>query len=102
MTRLKELEILTESYQTLQDTTGTYNCLVKTSRDEAEQDFVVEVVQAPIIKPFPEEQFVLVGDSINLTCEAYGIPRPEVAWSVGGYSKLMITVREGTDQVCGQ
>ena len=70
--------------------------------DEAEQDFAVEVVQAPIIKPFPEEQFVLVGSSVNLSCEADGIPRPGVAWSVGGYPKLQITVREGTDQVCDQ
>ena len=93
-------EILIESHQIEQDTTGTYKCLVKTSRDEAEQEFAVEVVQAPIIKPFPEEQFVLVGDSVNVTCEADGIPRPEVSWSVGGYSKLQITVREGTDQVC--
>ena len=59
----------------------------------------MEVVQAPIIKPFPEEQFVLVGSSVNVSCEADGIPRPEVAWSVGGFSKLQVTAREGTDQV---
>ena len=59
----------------------------------------MEVVQAPIIKPFPAEQFVLVGNSVNVSCEADGIPRPEVAWSVGGFSKLQVNVREGTDQV---
>ena len=79
--------------------TGTYKCVVKTAEDEAEREFRVEVAQAPIIAPLPEEQFVLVGGAVRLRCEAEGIPRPEASWDDGGYPELgMLNVREGTDQ----
>ena len=91
--------ILLQFFYSPKDTTGTYKCVVRTAEDEAEQEFRVEVAQAPIIAPLPEEQFVLVGGSVKLRCEAEGIPRPEASWDDGGYAELgMLNVREGTDQ----
>ncbi len=70
---------------------GTYTCVAKNERGEAErnvvlrhEDVVVPVAVssevAPSFKERPKDQMGLDGDRIVVSCKVLGSPRPEVTW----------------------
>ena len=61
---------------------GRYKCKVKTLRDEASAEVPLRViVNAPVITKFSEHQKVFSGTSLELECQATGIPSPETSWT---------------------
>ena len=46
------------------------------------------------IAVFPEDSSVYVGDSIILSCVAYGLPLPTITWLKGGESLVNVTLRD--------
>ena len=61
---------------------GRYKCKVKTLRDEASAEVPLRViVNAPVITKFSDHQKVFSGTSLELECQATGIPAPETTWT---------------------
>jgi hypothetical protein len=73
---------------------------VSTKLDRSSQIFSVEVVQSPVIKPFPEVQYVLAGGYFNLSCLATGMPEPTATWYGTEEQSLLIVdkVLKGTNE----
>jgi len=61
---------------------GTYKCTVTTLRDEASSEVPLRViVNAPVITKSSPNQRVFSGTSLDLECQANGIPLPETKWT---------------------
>lgn len=70
---------------------GRYRCRVKTQGDEESAEVPVRViVNAPVITSHSPHQRVFSGSSLDLQCDANGIPDPEISWT---FNKTSTQVR---------
>ena len=70
-----------EIHDTRSNDTGTYTCLASISEFEATASFNLTVVTAPaLITEPPNNQTVITGDNVILSCTATGIPLPSITW----------------------
>ncbi|NXL95018.1 HMCN2 protein, partial [Alectura lathami] len=63
---------------------GIYTCVVSSPAGGAERSFVLQILEPPTLKPLPAMVMVMVNASTVLSCEASGVPRPEVTWQKDG------------------
>ncbi|XP_048098289.1 neural cell adhesion molecule L1.2 isoform X3 [Alosa alosa] len=63
---------------------GQYQCTASNSQGTATHVYSVSVEAAPYWKKEPLSQLYAPGETVRLDCEADGIPRPHVAWSING------------------
>ena len=60
---------------------GKYKCIVENEAGSDKKEFDVDVVVLPKIEAdFAEYEAGLVGEQLELNCEAMGYPTPEVSW----------------------
>ena len=70
---------------------GRYRCRVKTQGDEESAEVPLKViVNAPVITSHSPLQRVFSGSSVELQCDANGIPAPEISWT---FNKTSTQVR---------
>ncbi|XP_067662288.1 hemicentin-1-like isoform X1 [Haliotis asinina] len=62
---------------------GDYECLAKNPAGEDIAIARVNYIEAPRIRQYERRMLVATGDRARLTCEAEGIPRPEITWYRG-------------------
>ncbi|XP_062396407.1 neural cell adhesion molecule L1.2 isoform X2 [Sardina pilchardus] len=63
---------------------GQYQCTASNTQGSATHVYTVSVEAAPYWKKEPQSQLYAPGETVRLDCEADGIPRPQVAWSING------------------
>ncbi|XP_075295707.1 hemicentin-2 [Opisthocomus hoazin] len=63
---------------------GRYTCTARNAAGTARKHLRLEVHEPPVLKSLPSVVMVMVNTSAVLSCEASGIPRPEVAWQKDG------------------
>ncbi|KAJ8257449.1 hypothetical protein GJAV_G00185720 [Gymnothorax javanicus] len=68
----------------LESDAGEYQCLAKNSEGTVTHTYTVTVEAAPYWIKQPESQLYTLGDQVELTCEAEGIPTPTITWSMNG------------------
>ena len=69
---------------------GRYRCRVKTQGDEESAEVPLKViVNAPVITSHSPHQRVFSGSSLDLQCDANGIPAPEISWTFNKTSTLV-------------
>nr|XP_047909504.1 hemicentin-2 [Anser cygnoides] len=75
-----------EIKQALPAHTGHYTCTARNTAGTARKHLRLVVHEPPALKPLPGMVLVLVNTSAVLSCEASGVPRPEVTWQKDGAS----------------
>ncbi|KAM9476100.1 hemicentin-1 isoform 3-T3 [Clarias gariepinus] len=72
----------------LQQDAGQYVCTATNSAGQAQKSIMLNVYAPPILLPLPhtgsEVMSPHIGSSVTLSCEAQGIPVPEVTWYRNG------------------
>ncbi|MGH0114390.1 UNVERIFIED_CONTAM: hypothetical protein FKN15_005872 [Acipenser sinensis] len=63
---------------------GQYTCFASNNVDTIHATAYIIVQATPQFTVIPEDQVVVEGHTVDLTCEAQGYPRPEIAWTRGG------------------
>ncbi|XP_033874603.3 peroxidasin-like isoform X1 [Acipenser ruthenus] len=63
---------------------GQYTCFASNNVDTIHAAAYIIVQAMPQFTVIPEDQVVVEGHTVDLTCEAQGYPRPEIAWTRGG------------------
>ncbi|MGH0149173.1 UNVERIFIED_CONTAM: hypothetical protein FKN15_062838, partial [Acipenser sinensis] len=63
---------------------GQYTCFASNNVDTIHAAAYIIVQATPQFTVIPEDQVVVEGHTVDLTCEAQGYPRPEIAWTRGG------------------
>ncbi|XP_062854783.1 hemicentin-1 [Trichomycterus rosablanca] len=70
--------------QVNQEDGGQYVCTVTNSAGHAQKSFILNVQAPPSLLPLPHSESEVmtpqVGSSVTLTCEAQGVPEPDVTW----------------------
>ncbi|KAM9176553.1 hemicentin-2 [Mergus octosetaceus] len=75
-----------EIRQALPVHTGHYTCTARSAAGTARKHLRLVVHEPPALKPLPGMVMVKVNASTVLSCEASGVPRPEVTWQKDGAS----------------
>ncbi|XP_039417870.1 hemicentin-2 [Corvus cornix cornix] len=73
-----------EIRQALPAHTGRYTCTARSIAGMARKHLWLTVHEPPALKPLPGMVMVMVNTSAVLSCEATGVPRPEVTWQKDG------------------
>ncbi|XP_051663785.1 hemicentin-2 [Manacus candei] len=73
-----------EIRQALPAHTGHYTCTAQSAAGTARKHLWLTVHEPPTLKPLPGMVMVMVNTSVVLSCEARGVPRPEVTWQKDG------------------
>ncbi|XP_022777681.1 hemicentin-1-like isoform X2 [Stylophora pistillata] len=63
------------------DDEGFYECVAENLAGKANLYFWIDVTVSPRILLSPVNQSVIVGDPVNFTCHASGVPTPKVMWT---------------------
>ncbi|XP_022809370.1 hemicentin-1-like [Stylophora pistillata] len=63
------------------DDKGFYECVAENLAGKANSSFWIDVTVSPWILLSPVNQSVIVGDPVNFTCRASGVPTPKVMWT---------------------
>ncbi|XP_064154981.1 neural cell adhesion molecule L1.2 isoform X2 [Anguilla rostrata] len=63
---------------------GEYQCLARNSQGIATHTYTVSVEAAPSWTKRPESDLFMLGDTVQLICEADGIPTPTITWRMNG------------------
>ncbi|XP_072739134.1 hemicentin-2-like [Ciconia boyciana] len=75
-----------EIRQVLPAHAGRYTCTARSAAGTARKHLRLTVHEPPALKPLPGMVMVMVNTSTVLSCEATGVPRPEVTWQKDGVS----------------
>ncbi|XP_071430396.1 hemicentin-2 [Pithys albifrons albifrons] len=75
-----------EIRQALPAHTGRYTCTARSVAGTARKHLWLTVHEPPALKALPSMVMVMVNTSTVLSCEATGVPRPEVTWQKDGVS----------------
>ncbi|XP_075375673.1 hemicentin-2-like [Mycteria americana] len=73
-----------EIRQALPAHAGRYTCTARSAAGTARKHLRLAVHEPPALKPLPGMVMVMVNASAVLSCEASGVPRPEVTWQKDG------------------
>ncbi|XP_063265782.1 hemicentin-2 isoform X3 [Prinia subflava] len=73
-----------EIRQALPVHSGRYTCTARSAAGTARKHLRLTVHEPPALKPLPGMVMVMVNTSAVLSCEAIGVPRPEVTWQKDG------------------
>ncbi|KAM7033975.1 hemicentin-2 [Acridotheres tristis] len=73
-----------EIRQALPAHSGRYTCTARSAAGTARKHIWLTVHEPPALKPLPGMVMVTVNTSAVLSCEATGVPRPEVTWQKDG------------------
>ncbi|XP_014111826.1 PREDICTED: hemicentin-2 [Pseudopodoces humilis] len=73
-----------EIRQALPAHTGRYTCTARNAAGTARKHLWLTVHEPPALKPLPGMVMVMVNTSAVLSCEATGVPQPEVTWQKDG------------------
>ncbi|KAM6117600.1 hemicentin-2 [Phoenicopterus ruber ruber] len=73
-----------EIRQALPAHAGHYTCTARSAAGTARKHLRLVVHEPPALKPLPGMVMVMVNTSAVLSCEATGVPRPEVTWQKDG------------------
>ncbi|KAM6372038.1 LOW QUALITY PROTEIN: hemicentin-2 [Pluvialis apricaria] len=73
-----------EIRQALPAHAGRYTCTARSAAGTARKHLQLAVHEPPALKPLPGMVMVMVNTSTMLSCEATGVPRPEVTWQKDG------------------
>ncbi|OWK59760.1 Hemicentin-2 [Lonchura striata] len=73
-----------EIRQALPAHSGRYTCTARSAAGTARKHLWLTVQEPPALKPLPGMVMVMVNTSVVLSCEATGVPRPEVTWQKDG------------------
>ncbi|XP_062361457.1 hemicentin-2 [Cinclus cinclus] len=73
-----------EIRQALPAHSGRYTCTARSTAGTARKHIWLTVHEPPALKPLPGMVMVMVNTSAVLSCEATGVPRPEVTWQKDG------------------
>ncbi|XP_069729285.1 hemicentin-2 [Phaenicophaeus curvirostris] len=65
---------------------GRYTCTARSAAGTARKHLRLAVHEPPALKPLPGMVMVMVNTSAVLSCEATGVPRPDVTWQKDGVS----------------
>ncbi|KAM6400073.1 hemicentin-2 [Rhynochetos jubatus] len=65
---------------------GHYTCMARSAAGTARKHLRLVVHEPPALKPLPGMVMVMVNTSAVLSCEASGVPRPDVTWQKDGVS----------------
>ncbi|KAG9335112.1 hypothetical protein JZ751_005675 [Albula glossodonta] len=63
---------------------GEYECTASNQLGDVKHLYTVTVEAAPYWTKVPESQMYAPGETVRLTCDASGIPTPNVSWSING------------------
>ncbi|XP_054030144.1 hemicentin-2 [Dryobates pubescens] len=63
---------------------GHYTCAARSAAGTAWKHLRLTVQEPPALKPLPGMVMVMVNTSVVLSCEASGVPRPELSWHKDG------------------
>uniref|UniRef100_A0A8D2NA96 Hemicentin 1 n=1 Tax=Zonotrichia albicollis TaxID=44394 RepID=A0A8D2NA96_ZONAL len=65
---------------------GTYTCIASNPEGKAQKSYVLSIQVPPSIagSEMPSEVSVLLGESVQLLCNATGVPSPDVQWLKDG------------------
>ncbi|NXX50442.1 HMCN1 protein, partial [Tricholaema leucomelas] len=65
---------------------GTYTCIASNTEGEAQKSYVLSIQVPPSIvgSEMPNEVSVLLGESLQLICNAHGVPTPVLQWLKDG------------------
>ncbi|KAM9271186.1 hemicentin-2 [Morus bassanus] len=75
-----------EIRQVLPAHAGRYTCTARSAAGTARKHLQLAVHEPPALKPLPGMVMVMVNTSTVLSCEATGVPRPELTWQKDGVS----------------
>nr|XP_010300774.1 PREDICTED: hemicentin-2 [Balearica regulorum gibbericeps] len=75
-----------EIRQVLPAHAGHYTCTARSAAGTAQKHLRLAVHEPPALKPLPGMVMVMVNTSTVLSCEATGVPRPELTWQKDGVS----------------
>ncbi|XP_009950773.1 PREDICTED: LOW QUALITY PROTEIN: hemicentin-2, partial [Leptosomus discolor] len=75
-----------EIRQALPAHAGRYTCTARSAAGTARKHLRLVVHEPPALKPLPGMVMVMVNTSAVLSCEATGVPQPEVTWQKDGAS----------------
>ncbi|XP_010139814.1 PREDICTED: hemicentin-2-like, partial [Buceros rhinoceros silvestris] len=75
-----------EIRQALPAHTGHYTCTARSTAGTARKHLRLAVHEPPTLKPLPGMVMVMVNTTAVLSCEATGVPRPELTWRKDGVS----------------
>ncbi|KAK2535403.1 Hmcn2 [Columba guinea] len=73
-----------EIRQVLPAHAGRYTCTARNAAGTVQKHLRLAVHEPPALKPLPGVVMVMVNTSVVLSCEATGVPRPEVTWQKDG------------------
>ncbi|KAM9256723.1 LOW QUALITY PROTEIN: hemicentin-2 [Cariama cristata] len=73
-----------EIRQALPAHAGRYTCTARSAAGTARKHVRLAVHEPPTLKPLPGMVMVMVNTSAVLSCEATGVPHPEVTWQKDG------------------
>ncbi|KAM6193100.1 hemicentin-2 [Sarcoramphus papa] len=73
-----------EIRQALPAHAGRYTCMARSAAGTARKHLRLMVHEPPALKPLPGMVMVMVNSSAVLSCEATGVPQPEVTWQKDG------------------
>ncbi|XP_054704630.1 hemicentin-2 isoform X1 [Grus americana] len=73
-----------EIRQVLPAHAGHYTCTARSAAGTAQKHLRLAVHEPPALKPLPGMVMVMVNTSTVLSCEATGVPRPELTWQKDG------------------
>ncbi|KAJ8397003.1 hypothetical protein AAFF_G00010570 [Aldrovandia affinis] len=63
---------------------GEYQCLARNAQGTAAHTYTLSVEAAPYWSKKPESELYMPGETVQLVCEAEGIPTVTVTWSMNG------------------
>ncbi|KAF1746889.1 hypothetical protein GCK72_023347 [Caenorhabditis remanei] len=64
---------------------GIYECLARNAGGMSTQKIMLEIMEPPSVKIHQKETYYVIGDNVNITCEGFGDPKPEIYWYFRDY-----------------